>query len=120
MNNHFIQYNDWKLAPYNEAWFNQETIFNNNVKSKLEGKNTENHFIVCEHPHVYTIGKSGDAMNMLLSEELLTAKGASLVRTNRGGDITYHGPGQVVGYPIIDLDLFHSALRQYIDRKSVV
>ena len=114
MNNHLIQYLDWNLAPYSEAWQQQEELFDSNVKGKLENKSTENYFIVCEHPHVYTLGKSGNSGNMLLSEELLTARGATFVRTNRGGDITYHGPGQVVGYPIIDLELFHISLRQYI------
>ncbi len=111
MNNHLIQYLDWNLAPYSEAWQQQEELFDSNVKGKLENKSTENYFIVCEHPHVYTLGKSGNSGNMLLSEELLTARGATFVRTNRGGEITYHGPGQAVGYPIIDLELFPTSLR---------
>ena len=109
-----INFINWGLIPYQEAWDKQELLFNANLAKKRENDATENHFIICEHPHVYTLGKSGDAANMLLNTELLEARGATLVRTNRGGDITYHGPGQIVGYPIIDLENFSLSLKQYI------
>lgn len=109
-----IQYIDWGLIEYNEAWAKQESLFNDSVDSKLQNKVTENYLIFCEHPHVYTLGKSGDEQNLLLNYIQLQAKDASFVKTNRGGDITYHGPGQVVGYPIFDLANFGLGLKQYI------
>ena len=95
---------DWGLIDYNEAWQKQETLFNATIERKLNNLPTENTLVFCEHPHVYTLGKSGDEHNLLLNYIQLQAQDAIFVRTNRGGDITYHGPGQVVGYPIFDLD----------------
>ena len=109
-----IKYIDWGLSEYNEAWTKQEMLFNGTIAKKLQNETTENYLIFCEHPHVYTLGKSGDEHNMLLDFIQLQAKDAQFVKTNRGGDITYHGPGQVVGYPIFDLANFNLGLKQYI------
>ena len=109
-----IQFVDWGLIEYNEAWSKQEALFSKSVERKSEGLATDNFLVFCENPHVYTLGKSGDEQNMLLNYIQLQAKHASFVQTNRGGDITYHGPGQVVGYPIFDLANFNLGLKQYI------
>ncbi|MGB4413313.1 MAG: lipoyl(octanoyl) transferase LipB [Paludibacter sp.] len=106
---------DWGLIEYNQAWTQQESIFSETINRKVEGLDTENVLVFCEHPHVYTLGKSGDEHNMLLDFIQLQAKEAVFVKTNRGGDITYHGPGQVVGYPIFDLANFGLGLKQYIN-----
>lgn len=110
-----IKFIDWGLIEYNQAWTQQESIFSETINRKVEGLDTENVLIFCEHPHVYTLGKSGDEHNMLLDYIQLQAKDAVFVKTNRGGDITYHGPGQVVGYPIFDLANFSLGLKQYIN-----
>ncbi|HEY6915198.1 MAG TPA: lipoate--protein ligase, partial [Paludibacter sp.] len=112
--NRTIQYIDWGLIEYNAAWQNQEKLFNNSIEKKTQELETDNYLVFCEHPHVYTLGKSGDEHNMLLNYIQLQAKDASFVKTNRGGDITYHGPGQIVGYPIFDLANFGLGLKQYI------
>jgi lipoyl(octanoyl) transferase len=109
---HFI---DWGLKEYNEAWLEQEKLFGATLDLKQQGMPTDNHLVFCEHPHVYTLGKSGDEQNLLLNYIQLQAQHASFVHTNRGGDITYHGPGQLVGYPIFDLANFGIGLRQYIE-----
>ena len=109
-----MKYDDWGLIEYKQAWEKQEKLFTETLNRKAEGLQTENHLIFCEHPHVYTLGRSGDENNMLLDYIQLQAKNASFVHTNRGGDITYHGPGQVVGYPIFDLENFNMGLKQYI------
>lgn len=111
-----IKLTDWGLIDYNQAWEQQENIFSETIKRKVEGSDTENLLIYCEHPHVYTLGKSGDEHNMLLNYIQLQAKDATFVKTNRGGDITYHGPGQLVGYPIFDLANFGIGLKNYISR----
>ena len=108
---HFI---DWGLTEYNDAWNRQEELFNATIEKKLQNQPTDNYLVFCEHPHVYTLGKSGDEHNMLLNYIQLQAKDAAFVKTNRGGDITYHGPGQIVGYPILDLANFNLGLKQYI------
>ncbi len=107
---------DWGLIEYNEAWNKQEEIFKETIQQKLENKTTQNTLVFCEHPHVYTLGKSGDEQNLLLNYIQLQAADAQFVKTNRGGDITYHGPGQIVGYPIFDLANFNIGLKQYIFR----
>lgn len=112
--NNMIQFVDWGLIEYKAAWDNQEQLFSETVTKKIDGKQTDNILVFCEHPHVYTLGKSGDEHNMLLNYIQLQAKDAQFVKTNRGGDITYHGPGQVVGYPIFDLANFNLGLKQYI------
>ncbi|ADQ78323.1 lipoate-protein ligase B [Paludibacter propionicigenes WB4] len=109
-----IQFVDWGLIEYNEAWSKQEALFSATIERKVGGIETDNFLVFCEHPHVYTLGKSGDEQNLLLNYIQLQAKHASFVQTNRGGDITYHGPGQVVGYPIFDLANFNLGLKQYI------
>ena len=112
--NHAIKYIDWGLVEYNEAWAKQEELFIHSIEEKLNNRTTDNYLVFCEHPHVYTLGKSGDEHNMLLNYIQLKAKDATFVKTNRGGDITYHGPGQVVGYPIFDMANFNLGLKQYI------
>jgi len=109
-----IHTTDWGLIEYNEAWNKQEEIFRATIQLKTEGKPTESTLVFCEHPHVYTLGKSGDEHNLLLNYIQLQAADAQFVKTNRGGDITYHGPGQIVGYPIFDLANFNIGLKQYI------
>ena len=104
-----IDFADWGLIEYNEAWNRQEEVFSATIEDKVQGRETRNLLIFCEHPHVYTLGKSGHSENMLYNPY-----NVPLVRTNRGGDITYHGPGQIVGYPIFDLDTFHLGLKDYI------
>ena len=111
-----IQFTDWGLIEYNEAWTKQEALFSHTIETKLQGQTTNNYLVFCEHPPVYTLGKSGDEHNMLLNYIQLQAKNATFVHTNRGGDITYHGPGQVVGYPIFDLANFNLGLKQYIHK----
>ena len=105
---------------YQEAWDYQENLFDEIVSIKESNrkadikKPTPNFLLYCQHPHVYTLGKSGKMDNLLFSEDFLKSKGAQLYRINRGGDITYHGPGQVVGYPILDLDNFGLSIKSYI------
>jgi len=111
-----IQYIDWDLIEYNEAWAKQEELFNATISVKKNGDITNNYLVFCEHPHVYTLGKSGDEENLLLNYIQLQAQDAIFVKSNRGGDITYHGPGQVVGYPIFDLANFGLGLKQYIHK----
>ena len=112
--NRTIEYQDWGMVEYKEAWSKQESLFSTTIEKKMQGLPTDNYLVFCEHPHVYTLGKSGDEHNMLLDMIQLQAKNASFVHTNRGGDITYHGPGQLVGYPIFDLANFNLGLKQYI------
>ncbi len=115
-----IEVQDLDLKDYKETWDYQEQLFNQiietKVKSRRENSNTEtsNYFLLVEHPHVFTLGKSGDSQHLLLSKEALEKKGASFYRINRGGDITYHGPGQIVGYPILDLDNFFTDIHKYL------
>lgn len=107
---------------YKEAWDFQETLFQSNLdrksaNRKLEPeaqKPTQHHLLFCEHPHVYTLGKSGSEDHLLIDEQGLKAKGATYYKINRGGDITYHGPGQLVGYPIFDLDHFFTDIHKYL------
>lgn len=104
----------WGRISYAEAWKRQEEIFTGLVESKLQSLPYENHLIFCEHPHVYTLGRHGKAANMLLGEEQLKHIGAELFHIDRGGDITYHGPGQLVCYPIINLEDFRLGLKEYV------
>ncbi|MFB6318288.1 lipoyl(octanoyl) transferase LipB [Saccharicrinis sp. FJH54] len=114
-------FQDWGVTEYNEAWKKQEVLFDSIMDAKKavrEGKadpDTIDHYIVfVEHPHVYTLGKSGSENNLLINAIQLQARHAAFVNTNRGGDITYHGPGQIVGYPILDLEALGLGLKQYI------
>lgn len=105
---------DWGLIPYEEAWNRQKEWFNEVVAAKQAGQPCHNRIVLCEHPPVYTLGRSGKASNMLLGEEQLKRVGATLYHIDRGGDITYHGPGQLVCYPILNLEDFSLGLRDYI------
>lgn len=108
---------DLGLIEYGVAWDLQERLFNHIIAQKKAGlAETDNYLLFCEHPHVYTLGKSGSDSNLLLDTIQLQAKDASFYRTNRGGDITYHGPGQIVGYPILNLEAIVSGAREYIER----
>ncbi len=115
-----VCFKDLGLIDYKKCWEYQEVLFAKvlDVKSKNRHrkvqKKTKNHLIFCEHPHVYTLGKSGSKQNLLVNEEYLKSKGASFYEINRGGDITYHGPGQIVGYPILDLDNFFTDIHKYL------
>ncbi len=108
------EYTDWQLISYAEAWQKQTELFDELVRAKLAGEVYTNYLITCEHPHVYTLGKSGKEQNMLLGEEQLQKIGASLYHIDRGGDITYHGPGQIVCYPILNLEDYTLGLKEYI------
>lgn len=111
---------DLGLKDYKQTWDYQEELFQEIVKIKSENRSKEeqqptpNYFLFVEHPHVYTLGKSGDFNNLLLSQEQLETKGATFYKINRGGDITYHGPGQIVGYPILDLENFFTDIHKYL------
>lgn len=114
MNTKVFFYSPGKI-DYNECWNFQEKLFNQLISDKsANDKERINHLIFCQHPHVYTLGKSGDEHNLLINMIELQTKQATFVKTNRGGDITYHGPGQLVGYPIFDLELFTIGLKEYI------
>ena len=111
---------DLGLKDYKETWDYQELLFKEIVDLKIRNRRedlklkTPNHFLFVEHPHVYTLGKSGDMTNLLVDEAKLKEKGATFYKINRGGDITYHGPGQIVGYPILDLDNFFTDIHRYL------
>ena len=118
-NKHVI-FQDWGLLDYQDAWERQEMIFSATVNAKVANRTSDtelpvpNHLILVEHPHVFTLGKSGEAKNLLLDEAGLNANQATFYKINRGGDITYHGPGQIVGYPILDLDNFFTDIHLYL------
>lgn len=111
---------DWGQMDYQEAWDRQEALFEKIVLQKTTNRKegtsipTDNFMVFTEHPHVYTLGKSGKVENLLLDEAGLEEKHASYHHINRGGDITYHGPGQIVGYPILDLDNFFTDIHLYL------
>jgi len=117
-----VVYKDIGLKDYKETWDFQTEIFNRLIEYKkqgvaeadLAGKTLPGTLIFVEHPHVYTLGKSGSENNLLLDYIQLRAKDASYYRIDRGGDITYHGPGQIVGYPIFDLEILKVGLKDYI------
>jgi lipoyl(octanoyl) transferase len=115
-----IKLQDLGNKDYKETWAYQEELFQEIVAIKIKNRREEttletpNYFLYVVHPHVYTLGKSGDLSNLLLSEKQLQDKGATFYKINRGGDITYHGPGQIVGYPIIDLENFFTDIHQYL------
>ena len=111
-----INYTDWGLIPYSEAYEKQKTLFEDTISKKTQGEKTENTLIFCEHPHVITIGKNGLSSNLLFPEQMLKEKQVELFHVDRGGDITYHGQGQLVGYPIFDLENFSLGLKDYIFR----
>jgi len=115
-----VSIKDLGLIDYKKCWDYQEELFAeilvvksaNRKENKIEA--TKNHLILCEHPHVYTLGKSGDKNNLLVNEDYLKSRGATFHKINRGGDITYHGPGQIVVYPILDLDNFFTDIHKYL------
>jgi len=117
-----VKFIDLGLKDYKEAWDLQEELFAQSVSRKIANRNlapedqvpTDNYLLFVEHPHVYTLGKSGQASHLLLDEKGLETKNASFYKINRGGDITYHGPGQLVGYPILDLDNFFTDIHKYL------
>ena len=115
-----VNFQDLGLIDYKKCWDYQEELFSeiltiksSNRKEEKTNK-TNNYLLFCEHPHVYTLGKSGDEKNLLVNEEYLKSRGATFYKINRGGDITYHGPGQIVGYPILDLDNFFTDIHKYL------
>jgi lipoyl(octanoyl) transferase len=119
-----IQFRNLGVMGYQEAWDLQEQLLRENIGLKAAARAaggtdpaavpTTHHFLFVEHPHVYTLGKSGDIANVLISEEDRASLGISFFHTNRGGDITYHGPGQIVGYPIIDLEKYYTDIGRYL------
>lgn len=108
-----VSFKDWGLTPYTEAWELQQRLFAEALHAKRMQKEC-NYLIFCEHPHVYTLGKSGHEQNLLVNHIQLLAKDATFHKVDRGGDITYHGPGQIVGYPILNLALWNIGVREYI------
>lgn len=117
-----VKFIDLGKKDYKETWDYQETLFSQTVDKKIQNRKaspedqvaTENYLIFVEHPHVYTLGKSGELSHLLLDEKGLEEKEATFYKINRGGDITYHGPGQLVGYPILDLENFFTDIHKYL------
>ncbi|MBQ8502630.1 MAG: lipoyl(octanoyl) transferase LipB [Bacteroides sp.] len=109
-----LEINNWQVIPYAEAWSRQTECFESLVRAKQTNGEYINRIVLCQHPHVYTLGRSGKAQNMLLGEEQLARIGATLYHIDRGGDITYHGPGQLVCYPILNLEDFSLGLKEYV------
>lgn len=120
MKNKQIQLQDLGTKDYKETWEYQEALFQSVVNQKIKNRNentslaTTNHLLMVEHPHVYTLGKSGDMAHFLLDDQKLKDIGATFYKINRGGDITYHGPGQLIVYPILDLDNFFTDIHKYL------
>ena len=120
--NKIVLFEDLGLMDFKTSWEYQEQLFNKTISQKIANRNLEtdsqiettNHLLFVEHPHVYTLGNSGDVSNLLINDDQLAEKKASYYKINRGGDITYHGPGQLVGYPILDLDHFFSDIHKYL------
>ena len=116
-----VHFMDLGLIEYQKCWDFQTKLFDETVQLKIRNRktpqkliSTKNHLIFCEHPHVYTLGKSGDESNLLINQKEQKVKKVTFFKTNRGGDITYHGPGQLVVYPILDLDYFFSDIHKYL------
>ena len=121
MNQPEVELEDLGLIDYKQCWDYQTKLFDATVQLKIQSRkfpdnsvSTKNHLIFCEHPHVYTLGKSGDLKNLLIDGQKRREKNISFYKINRGGDITYHGPGQLVVYPILDLDYFFSDIHKYL------
>jgi len=123
MKNKTVRFEDLGGIEYKEAWDYQEQLFDGIMQMKVANRDLEpqqqhttpNYLLFCEHPHVFTLGKNGSENNLLVDYIQLKAKDASFYKINRGGDITYHGPGQIVGYPILDLDNFFTNIHQYVE-----
>lgn len=117
-----VIFKDLGTMDYKECWDLQEELFNKVIAQKLANRDipeeaqspTDNYLLFVEHPHVYTLGKSGDVSHLLVNDQQLEEKNATYYKINRGGDITYHGPGQLVGYPILDLDNFFTDIHKYL------
>jgi len=115
-------FSDLGLMDYQKVWERQESLFNELVHLKhlneqlpqCEQIISTQYLVFCQHPHVYTLGKSGNEQNLLINTLQLKNKKAQFIKTNRGGDITYHGPGQLVGYPIFDLEVLNLGIKEYI------
>ncbi|GAB3180197.1 lipoyl(octanoyl) transferase LipB [Telluribacter humicola] len=120
--NKYVEFRDLGLIDYQQAWDYQEGLFADIIATKIQNRDkapdeqtlTPNYLLFCQHPHVYTLGKSGKPEHLLLDTEGLDQKQARYYKINRGGDITYHGPGQLVGYPILDLDNFFTDIHRYM------
>lgn len=118
--NKTVAFTDLRRTDYKAAWDYQETLFKEILDIKIQNRregadaSTSNYLLFTEHDHVYTLGKSGDMTNLLLNEQQLKDKGAVFYKINRGGDITYHGPGQIVGYPVLDLENFFTDIHKYL------
>lgn len=114
--NYTAQYLDFGLIEYKEAWNRQEAL-NQQIRDHKDAQTNESgKLIFCEHPHVFTMGKSGQQNNLLINDEFLKRIDATYYQSNRGGDITYHGPGQIVGYPIFDLEALNMGVKEYIHK----
>lgn len=117
-----VRFEDLGTIDYQTAWDYQERLLAETVAIKTQNRKlsveeqqlTPNYLLFCQHPHVYTLGKSGHQENLLMNDEQLNAAGAQFYKINRGGDITYHGPGQLVGYPILDLENFFTDIHKYM------
>ncbi|HIO67658.1 MAG TPA: lipoyl(octanoyl) transferase LipB [Flavobacteriales bacterium] len=117
-----VHFQELGLIDYKECWDYQEKLFSETVKLKISNRksgaaeqvDTQNYLLFCEHPHVYTMGKTGSLDNLLLNEGEFAERGLDYYKINRGGDVTYHGPGQIVGYPILDLDNFFTDIGKYL------
>ncbi|AGC77348.1 lipoyl(octanoyl) transferase [Nonlabens dokdonensis] len=118
--NKTVNFQDLGRRDYKETWDYQEQLFKAILETKIKnrreeaGLETQNHLLFVEHDHVYTLGKSGDFENLLANEDVLEKIGATFYKINRGGDITYHGPGQITGYPILDLENFFTDIHKYL------
>ncbi len=120
--NRQVEFKDLALMDYKACWDYQEQLFNSTISQKISNREleplsqttTKNYLLFVEHPHVYTLGKSGDVSHLLINQTQLEEKQATYYKINRGGDITYHGPGQLVGYPILDLDHFFTDIHKYL------
>lgn len=118
-----VVFEDLKSGAYSQVWDYQEMLFNDVIAQKLFNRDNSlaskpivGHLLFVEHPHVFTLGKSGEMNNLLINNDFLASVDATFYKTNRGGDITYHGPGQIVGYPIFDLELMGLGLKHYIEK----
>ena len=109
-----VYFKNWGLIDFKAAWERQESLLDSIIKDKRQNKPTKNYLIFCQHSHVYTLGKSGNKKNLLLNDFELKSSGVDYYKINRGGDITYHGPGQLVIYPIFDLDNFFTDIHKYL------
>ena len=111
-----MNFSDWGIIDYQEAWNKQQSTFDQLLEQKKQQSNTLSleEIVFCEHPHVYTLGKNGKPNNLLINQDFLDKIHASFYKIDRGGDITYHGPGQIVGYPILDLENYKLSLKEYI------